>query len=67
MRQLARRTAAPKPTPGRPIDDIPAGIHNSVVALAPEIRHNKGKVNEAVGRHWESHTAAANPFETVGT
>jgi hypothetical protein len=38
----------------RPIDSILADIHNPVVALAPETRHNQAKANEAVCRYRES-------------
>lgn len=44
------RSQATSPWAQRPIDSIPADIHNPVVALAPETRHDQAKANEAV-RH----------------
>jgi hypothetical protein len=45
----------------RPIDSIPADIHNPVVALAPEIRHDQAKGNEAVRRNRESREESIRP------
>src|SRR3979411_773902 len=59
--------AAPSPdrstptAPERPIDSIPADIHNPVVALAPEIRHDQAKGNEAVRRNRESREESIPP------
>jgi hypothetical protein len=38
----------------KPVDSmltIPAEIHNAVMALSPDERHDRTKVNEAVRRH----------------
>ena len=45
------RSQATSPWAQRPIDSIPADIHNPVVALAPETRHDQAKANEAVRRY----------------
>ena len=44
------RSQATSPWAQRPIDSIPADIHNPVAALAPETRHDQAKATEAV-RH----------------
>src|SRR6266850_51398 len=44
------RSQATSPWAQRPIDSIPADIHNPVVELAPETRH-QAKANEAVRRY----------------
>ena len=48
------RSQATSPWAQRPIDSIPADIHNPVVALAPETPHDQAKANEAVRRYRES-------------
>jgi hypothetical protein len=40
---------------------IPAEIHQLVMALPPEDRHDRAKVNEAVGRYQRDRRSALGP------